>query len=89
MPAILVTISRDGAPERGGPLIAFTAPTTATIANPTTGQAMRCAYHGIAAAAYVPSAGHGVSSAADGRSASAILSLTRHSDGSLAVSCTP
>jgi hypothetical protein len=67
----------------------FTAPTTTTITNPIQGQAMRCIYHGIAASAYVPSAGHGVANTADGKSASAILNLTRHNDGSLAVSCTP
>ncbi len=67
----------------------FTAPTTTTIAKPTTGQAMRCAHRGIAAGAYVPSAGHGVSGSADGKSASATLNLTRNSDGSLVVSCTP
>jgi hypothetical protein len=75
--------------ERGGAVITFTAPTTTTIANPMTGQAMRCTYHGVAAGAHVPAAGHGVAGTADGKSASAILNLTRHSDGSLAVSCTP
>ncbi len=67
----------------------FTAPTTTRIANPIEGQAMRCTYHGIAASAYVPSAGHGVSGSADGKSASATLNLTRNDDDSLAVSCTP
>jgi hypothetical protein len=67
----------------------FTSPTTTTIANPTTGQAMRCINHGISAGAYVPSSGHGVANTADGVKASAILNLTRHSDGSLTVACTP
>ena len=78
-----------GPPERGGLAITFTAPTTTTITNAPTGQAIRCTYHGVASGASVPSPGHGVSGAADGKSASAILNLTRHSDGSLAVSCTP
>ncbi len=80
-------------PSQGPPTqvgtVTFTAPTTTTIANPTTGQAMRCTYHGAVVGAHVPSAGHGVTGAADGTSASAILNLTRHSDGSLAVSCKP
>jgi hypothetical protein len=82
-------LSSQGPVERGGPVITFTAPTTTTIANPMTGQAMRCTYHGVAAGAYVPSAGHGVSGSADGKSGSATLNLTRNSDGLLAVSCTP
>jgi hypothetical protein len=82
-------VTSHGPPQRGRRVISFTAPTTTTIANPTTGQAMRCIYHGIAASAYLPSAGHGVADTADGKSASAILDLTRHDDGSLAVSCTP
>ena len=65
----------------------FTAPTTTTMANPQTGQAMRCTNHGIAASAYVPAAGHGVANTADGTSASVILNLTRNTDGSLVVSC--
>jgi hypothetical protein len=81
-------VASQGPPERAGPVITFTAPTTTTIASPTTGQAMRCFYHGISAGAYVPAAGHGVSGAADGTKASAILSLRRNSDGSLTVSCT-
>ncbi|HEY4237918.1 MAG TPA: hypothetical protein VGM45_11370 [Gaiellaceae bacterium] len=67
----------------------FTAPTTTTIANPMEGQAMRCTNHGISSGAYVPSAGHGVSGAADGTKASAILTLTRNSAGVLTVSCVP
>jgi hypothetical protein len=67
----------------------FTAPTTTTIANPTTGQAMRCTNHGISAGAYVPSAGHGISGAADGPKGGAILTLTRNSAGALTVSCVP
>src|SRR5437763_3393351 len=43
----------------------FTAPTTTTIANPIEGQAMRCTNHGVSSGAYAPSAGHGVSGAAD------------------------
>lgn len=82
-------MSSQGPPERGGQIITFTAPTTTTIANPTTGQAMSCTNHGISAGAYVPSPSHGVANASDGTKASAILNLTRHSDGSLAVSCTP
>lgn len=77
------------APKRGSQVMTFTAPTTTTIANPTTGQAMRCTYHGISAGAYVPSPGHGVSGSADGQKASATLSLTRNSAGSLTVSCSP
>jgi hypothetical protein len=53
------------------------------------GQAMRCTNHGISSGAYVPSAGHGVSGAADGTKASAILTLTRNSAGVLTVSCVP
>ena len=75
--------------ERGSQVMTFTAPTTTTISNATTGQAMRCTYHGISAGAYVPSPGQGVSGSADGKSASATLNLTRKSDGSLSVSCTP
>ena len=75
--------------ERGGPVITLTAPTTTTIANPVTGKAMRCTYHGVAAGAHVPAASHGVTGSADGRSGSATLNLTRHSDGSLSVSCMP
>jgi hypothetical protein len=67
----------------------FTAPTTTTIASPTTGQAVHCAYHGVSAGASVPSAGHGVAGSADGTKASAMLNLTRNNDGSLVVSCTP
>jgi hypothetical protein len=78
-----------GPPERGGAVLTFTAPTTTTIANPQTGQAVRCTHHGVAAGAYGPSAGHGVGGAADGKSASATLNLTRNEDGSLAVSCRP
>jgi hypothetical protein len=82
-----------GGPKRSTPgppgPMTFTAPTTTTIANPIEGQAMRCTNHGVSSGAYVPSAGHGVSGAADGTKASAILTLTRHSDGALAVSCTP
>jgi hypothetical protein len=81
--------SQRGPHHRGGPIMTFTAPTTTTIANPTTGQAMRCTNHGISSGAYVPSAGHGVSGAADGTKGGAILTLTRHTDGSLKVSCTP
>src|SRR5215467_12138685 len=80
--------AKNSTPGPAAPMT-FTAPTTTTIANPKTGQAMRCTYHGISSGAYVPSAGHGVSGAADGTKASAILTLTRHSDGSLEVSCTP
>ena len=69
--------------------MAFTAPTTTTIASPTTGQAMRCTYHGVSAGAYVPSAGHGVAGSADGTKASATLNLTRNNDGSLVVSYRP
>lgn len=67
----------------------FTAPTTTTITNPIEGQAMRCTNYGISSGAYVPSAGHGVSGAADGTKASAILTLTRNSVGVLTVSCVP
>jgi hypothetical protein len=67
----------------------FTAPTTTTIASPTTGQAMRCTYHGVSSGAHVPSAGHGFAGIADGTKASATLNLTRNNDGSLVVSCTP
>lgn len=76
-------------PKRGSQIMTFTAPTTTTIATATTGQATRCTHHGISAGAYVPSPGHGVSGSADGESASATLNLTRKSDGSLSVSCTP
>jgi hypothetical protein len=69
--------------------ITVTAPTTTTIANPRTGQRMVCDNHGVAPSAYVPSPGHGVAGAADGTNASAIINLTRHSDGTLVVSCTP
>ncbi|HEX5174779.1 MAG TPA: hypothetical protein VFV91_11625 [Gaiellaceae bacterium] len=67
----------------------FTAPTTTTIANPMEGQAMRCTNHGISSGARVPSAGRGVSGAADGTKASAILTLTRNSAGVLTVTCVP
>jgi hypothetical protein len=73
----------------GGPIMTFTAPTTTTITNPIEGQAMRCTNYGISSGAYVPSAGHGVSGAADGTKASAILTLTRNSVGVLTVSCVP
>ena len=82
-------VDSHGPPKPGRPVITFTAPTTTTIANPQTRAAVRCTHHGVAAGAYVPSAGHGVSGSADGKSASATLNLTRNDDGSLAVSCTP
>ena len=78
--------AKDSTPGPPAPMT-FTAPTTTTIADPQRGQAMRCSYHGVTAGAYVPSTGHGVSGSADGKSASVTLNLTRHSDGSLAVSC--
>jgi uncharacterized protein YceK len=81
--------AKQTAPKRGSQVITFTAPTTTTIADPTTGQAIRCTYHGIAAGAYVPSAGHGVAGNADGQRASATLDLTRDSAGTLTVSCVP
>jgi len=65
----------------------FTAPTTTTIADPQTGQAVRCTYLGISASAYVPEAGHGVADSVDGTKASITLNLRRDSDGSLVVSC--
>jgi hypothetical protein len=75
-----------GAP---GDALTFTAPTTTTFASPRTGQRMVCDNHGVRPSAYVPSPGHGVSGAADGKNASAIITLTRHNDGTLVVSCTP
>ncbi|HZT84353.1 MAG TPA: hypothetical protein VE984_02890 [Gaiellaceae bacterium] len=78
-----------GPAKRGALITTFTAPTTTTITNPQTGAALRCTNHGIAAGAHVPSAGHGVSGSADGKSASATLDLTRGKDGLLVVSCTP
>ena len=82
-----------GGPKRSTPgppgPMTFTAPTTTTIANPIEGQAMRCTNHGVSSGAYVPSAGHGVSGAADGTKASAILTLTRNSAGVLTVTCVP
>ena len=81
--------AKQAAPKRGPQILTFTAPTTTTIADPTTGQAMRCTYHGVSAGAYVPSPGHGVSGSADGTKASATLNLTRDSDGPLTVSCSP
>jgi hypothetical protein len=75
--------------ERGSQIMTFTAPASTTIASATTGQALRCTYHGISSGAYVPSPGHGVSGSADGEAASATLNLTRKGDGSLSVSCTP
>lgn len=81
-------MASQGPPKQFGTLT-FTAPTTTTIANPQTGSDMRCTYHRVAAGAKVPAAGHGVSGSADGKSASATLNLTRKSDGSLVVSCTP
>ena len=74
-------------PPHGG-TVTFTAPTTTTIAKPQTGAIMRCTNHGIAAGAVVPPPGHGVGGSADGTSSSAEIKLTRHSDGSLVVSCT-
>lgn len=81
--------AKQAAPKRGSQILTFTAPTTTTIADPTTGQAIRCTYHGISAGAYVPSPGHGVSGSADGTKASATLNLTRDSAGALTVSCAP
>jgi hypothetical protein len=81
-------VPSQGPPHQAG-TVTFTAPTTTTIAKPQTGAAMRCTYHGVSAGAAVPSAGHGVGGAADGKSASATLTLTRNHDGSLVVSCTP
>lgn len=69
--------------------VVFTAPTTTTVAHPRVGQRIVCDNHGVAPSAYVPSPGHGVSGAADGKKASAIITLTRHRNGSLVVSCTP
>jgi hypothetical protein len=88
-PTLVALGLRTSGPKRGSQIMTFTAPTTTTIANATTGQAMRCTHHGISAGAYVPSPGHGVSGSADGKSASATLNLTRKTDGSLSVSCTP
>jgi hypothetical protein len=64
-------------------------PTTLTIASANTGDTVRCTNHGVTPSAKIPAAGHGVSNSADGRSSAATLTLTRNSDGSLAVSCTP
>jgi hypothetical protein len=77
-----------GPPAQVSPFT-VTALTTTTIAHPLTGRTVRCTSHGVAAGARVPSAGHGVGGSADGKSASATLVLTRRSDGSLVVSCTP
>jgi hypothetical protein len=88
-PTLLALDRSTSGQERGSQIMTFTAPTITTIENATTGQAMRCTYHGISAGAEVPSPGQGVGGSADGTSASATLSLTRKSDGSLAVSCRP
>jgi hypothetical protein len=74
---------------RGGPVFSFKAPTITTITNAVTGDVVRCTDHAVVASANVPSPGHGVSGSADGEHASATLNLTRHGDGSLAVSCKP
>jgi hypothetical protein len=74
---------------QGGSTLTFTSPTAVTLASAKTGATVRCANHGIAAGAKIPAPGHGVSGSADGKSSSATLNLTRNSDGSLAVSCTP
>jgi hypothetical protein len=74
---------------QGGSTLTLTSPTTLTVASATTGALVRCTNHGIAAGARVPSPGHGVGGSADGTSASATLTLTRNSDGSLVVSCQP
>lgn len=65
----------------------FTAPTATTISNVKTGATVFCKNKGVQAKAKVPSPGHGTGVSADGTSSSASLQLTRHSDGSLAVSC--
>ena len=72
--------------QQGGAII-YHGTTTTTIPHPQTGQKIVCDIHGVAPSASVPSPGHGVTNAADGTSSSAILNLTRNSDGSLVVSC--
>lgn len=74
---------------QGASEVTFTAPTTLTIATAQTGASVRCTNHGVAAGAKVPAVGHGVGGSADGKRTSATLTLTRKSDGSLVVSCTP
>jgi hypothetical protein len=76
-------------PKRGVPIMTFPAPTTTTIADAPTGQAMACTNHGISANAHVPSAGNEVTNSNYGVKASATLDLTRNTDGSLSVSCIP
>jgi hypothetical protein len=84
------TLQSHGPPKlRVGRVFTFTAPTTTTIANPHTGAAVRCVNHGDSAGVIVPSASHGVSGSADGKSTSASLNVNRNNDGSLVVSCTP
>ncbi len=73
--------------QQGGAII-FPRPTTTTIAHPQTGQRIVCDIDGVAPSANVPSPGHGFTGAADGKSSSAIINLTRKNDGSLVVSCT-
>lgn len=71
------------------PMTILTAPTTTTISNVKTGATVFCKNKDVQAKAKVPSPGHGTGVFADGTSSSASLQLSRHSDGSLAVSCSP
>jgi hypothetical protein len=85
------TTAGHGPPSQEPPhagTVTFTAPTTTTIAKPQTGTTVRCTSHGLTTGAIVPAPGHGVTGSADGTSSSAIIELSRRSDGSLVVSCT-
>ena len=65
--------------------LTFTTKTTTTLADPTTGEVVRC--HTLHAK--IPPQGESIAVSGTGASASAKLALTRTSGGSLIVSCRP
>lgn len=65
--------------------LTFSTATTTTLTNPTPGETVRC--RGLHAR--IPPQGEGVAHSGQGTSSGAKLQLTRRSDGSLTISCTP
>jgi predicted small lipoprotein YifL len=82
--AALLSLVGCGSGAKTGPLV-FTTKTTTTLANPTTGQPVRCrSVH-----AKIPPEGESVALSGKGASSSTKLQLTRQPDGSLIISCKP
>ena len=65
--------------------LTFSTRTTTMLANPTTGELVRC--HTLHA--QIPPQGEGLTISGTGTSSGAKLQLTRTSDGSLIISCKP